>query len=37
MEDAHPFHVGDSALLIERRNQRSLAGWGVAQQVLPDL
>ena len=37
MEDAHPFHVGDSALLIERSNQRSLAGWGVAQQVLPDL
>ncbi|HEU4960139.1 MAG TPA: DNA ligase D [Sphingomonas sp.] len=37
MENAHPFHVGDSASLIERSNERNLAGWGVAQQVLPDL
>jgi len=37
MDNAHLFHVGDAAKLIERSNSRALAGWGVAQQVLPDL
>ncbi|MGN6269725.1 MAG: DNA ligase D [Sphingomonas sp.] len=37
MDNAHLFHVGDAATLIERANGRALAGWGVAQQVLPDI
>jgi bifunctional non-homologous end joining protein LigD len=37
MDNAHPFHVGDAAMLIERSNGRALAGWGVAEQVLPDV
>jgi len=37
MDNAQLFHVGDAETLIERANGRALAGWGVAQQVLPDL
>lgn len=37
IDTAHLFHVGEAATLIERANSRALAGWGVAQQVLPDL
>jgi bifunctional non-homologous end joining protein LigD len=31
------WHVGDQAKLLERASGKSLAGWGVARQVLPDL
>ena len=37
MNDAHPFCVRDAATLIDRANGRGLLGWGVAEQVLPDL
>ncbi|SEM96257.1 ATP-dependent DNA ligase LigD phosphoesterase module /ATP-dependent DNA ligase LigD polymerase module [Sphingomonas gellani] len=37
MRDAHPFCVRDAAKLIERATGRGLHGWGVADQVLPDL
>ena len=31
------FTIRDSALLIERANGRALAGWGLSDQILPDL
>ena len=31
------YSVKDAAMLIERANSRALQGWGVADQVLPDL
>ena len=31
------WHVGDQDELLERASSKSLAGWGVARQVLPDL
>ncbi|KQS03891.1 ATP-dependent DNA ligase [Sphingomonas sp. Leaf357] len=31
------WHVGDEQALLERASDASLAGWGVARQVLPDL
>jgi bifunctional non-homologous end joining protein LigD len=31
------WHVTDAAELIERAGSRALAGWGVAEQTLPDL
>ncbi|MGN6374102.1 MAG: DNA ligase D [Sphingomonas sp.] len=37
LEAANIFHVTDADKLIERANGRSLAGWGVAAQVLPDV
>ena len=37
LDTAARWHVGDAAELIERANGRALAGWGVADQVLPDL
>jgi bifunctional non-homologous end joining protein LigD len=36
LDTAARWHVGDAAALIARANGRALAGWGVAQQVLPD-
>ncbi|CAN5440470.1 DNA ligase D [soil metagenome] len=36
-EKGSAFGVTDLALLIERANGRGLAGWGSADQVLPDL
>ena len=36
METAGRWHVTDAAELIERANGRALAGWGAADQVLPD-
>lgn len=36
MADAHPFSIGDSKRLIDRARSKSLAGWGFAQQALPE-
>ncbi|MDR6789797.1 bifunctional non-homologous end joining protein LigD [Sphingomonas sp. BE138] len=36
LETAARWHVGDAEELIARANGRALAGWGVAEQVLPD-
>jgi bifunctional non-homologous end joining protein LigD len=37
MKDAHPFGIGDAKRLIDRAQSKALAGWGFAEQVLPDL
>jgi bifunctional non-homologous end joining protein LigD len=37
IENAHRWGVRDGAELLERANSRELAGWGFADQVLPDL
>lgn len=37
LESAHPWGVRDLAKLVEHANARALRGWGVADQVLPDL
>ena len=37
MKDAHPFDIGDAKRLIDRADSKSLAGWGFAEQVLPEL
>jgi len=37
MKDAHPFDIGDAKTLIERAADKALAGWGFAEQALPDL
>jgi len=37
MQDAHPFDIGDAKRLIDRAASKSLAGWGFAEQDLPDL
>ncbi|URW75400.1 DNA ligase D [Sphingomonas donggukensis] len=37
LETAHPYTVADVAVLFERAAGRELAGWGVADQALPDL
>ena len=31
------WHVGDAAELVRRAGSKALAGWGRADQVLPDL
>ena len=31
------FHTGDSATLLRRAGSKALAGWGRADQPLPDL
>ena len=31
------FHIGDAQELVKRANSKALAGWGRADQVLPDL
>lgn len=31
------FHIGDSATLLRRAGSKALAGWGRADQALPDL
>ena len=35
--DAHPFSIDDAAKLLERARSKPLAGWGFADQPLPDL
>jgi bifunctional non-homologous end joining protein LigD len=37
LDDAHPWGVRDLAKLVEHANARGLQGWGVADQMLPDL
>ena len=37
MADAHPFDIGDAKRLLDRAHSKSLAGWGFAQQVLPEV
>lgn len=37
IETSQPFSVRDADALLERANSRALAGWGVADQVLPDI
>ncbi|MEG3148943.1 DNA ligase D [Sphingomonas sp. ZT3P38] len=37
IESAHRWGVRDGAELLQRANSRELAGWGFADQVLPDL
>jgi bifunctional non-homologous end joining protein LigD len=37
LDSAHEWNVRDADALIERANSRALAGWGFADQVLPDL
>ncbi|MBO9714696.1 DNA ligase D [Sphingomonas sp.] len=36
-ENARRFSIRDAEALIERANGRALAGWGLSDQVLPDL
>ena len=37
MKDAQPFSVNDADRLIDRAETKDLAGWGFADQPLPDL
>ena len=37
MENARGFTIGDSKRLLDRAQSKSLAGWGFAQQRLPDV
>jgi bifunctional non-homologous end joining protein LigD len=37
LDTAANWHVGDAADLIARANAPALSGWGVADQMLPDL
>lgn len=37
IDTAAKWHVGDQTELLKRASGKSLAGWGVARQVLPDL
>jgi bifunctional non-homologous end joining protein LigD len=36
-DNAHPFTIADTAELLRRAKDRNLAGWGFAEQRLPDL
>ena len=35
--DAHPFSISDAKKLLTRAKSKALAGWGFAEQSLPDL
>jgi bifunctional non-homologous end joining protein LigD len=37
MKDAHPFSIDDAKRLIDRAENKHLAGWGFADQRLPDV
>ena len=37
MKDAHPHSIGDIRQLLTRSRSKGLAGWGFADQLLPDL
>lgn len=37
LDAANIYHVTDADTLIKRANDKALAGWGVAAQVLPDV
>ena len=36
-KDAHPFSISDTKRLLDRAESKGLAGWGFAEQELPDL
>ncbi|MCW2349792.1 DNA ligase D [Sphingobium sp. B12D2B] len=36
-KDAHPFSIADAEVLIERSRDKSLRGWGLMAQSLPEL
>ena len=36
-KDAHPYSIDDGKRLLGRARSKSLAGWGFAQQVLPEV
>ena len=36
-KNAHPFSIADAAKLIERASDKALAGWGFADQQLPQV
>jgi len=36
MQDAHPFSIGDAKKLLTRAKGKGLAGWGFAEQRLPE-
>jgi bifunctional non-homologous end joining protein LigD len=35
-KDAHPLSIGDAKRLLDRAQSKSLAGWGFAEQALPE-
>jgi bifunctional non-homologous end joining protein LigD len=35
-KDAHPWSIGDAKRLIDRATSKALAGWGFAEQPLPE-
>jgi bifunctional non-homologous end joining protein LigD len=37
MENAHPFSISDLATLLQRGRAKRLAGWGFANQTLPNV
>ena len=37
MKDAHPYSIDDAKRLLDRARSKSLAGWGFAQQPLPEI
>ena len=37
MGNAHPYAIGDAKQLLTRARSKGLAGWGFADQALPDL
>jgi len=37
MKGAHPFGIADARRLIDRAAEKALAGWGFAEQDLPEL
>ncbi len=36
MKDAHPFSIKDAKKLLTRAKGKGLAGWGFAEQELPE-
>ena len=36
IKDAHPYSIGDAKRLMTRARSKGLAGWGFAEQVLPN-
>ncbi len=36
-KDAHPYAIGDAAKLFKRAETKALAGWGFAEQNLPEV
>ena len=36
-KDAHPYSIGDAARLLTRARSKGLVGWGLADQVLPEI